>query len=450
MSQSNSSITEQNPSFNLKAVVIETGLKPDTLRAWERRYGLPNPKRTDGGHRLYTQHDIDTLKWLIARQKDGLSISRAVDLWHKLEKDNKKPLQAMPITSTEPPIQQFSSGVTLIELRDAWVETCKDFDEQRAEHLISQAMAMYPPELVCFDIFQKGLAEIGMGWYEGKITAQQEHFASALAMRRLEAMIAACPPPTRNGRILIGCAPEEEHTFSALLLSLLLRRRGWEALYLGANLPLARLEATMAAADPQLVIVVAQTLHTAASLFGMAELLKREDVPLAFGGLVFSAVPSLRDRIAGHFLGEQLENSVANIEKFILDPKPYKPVKYASNAYRDAMNHFFEKQAKLESIVWELMEDENVRPNYLARANRDLSRSIIAALTLGDIRLVGDDMHWIEGLLMNYHYRMPRESLHTYVTAYQKAAEETLNGRGLIIVDWLKRLLENDKIYQKA
>ena len=53
-------------TYNLKAVVQETNLKPDTLRAWERRYGLPNPERTAGGHRLYSQRDIDTLKWLIA------------------------------------------------------------------------------------------------------------------------------------------------------------------------------------------------------------------------------------------------------------------------------------------------------------------------------------------------------------------------------------------------
>ena len=48
--------------YNIKAVVLETGLKPPTIRAWERRYGLPSPQRTEGGHRQYTQRDIDTLK----------------------------------------------------------------------------------------------------------------------------------------------------------------------------------------------------------------------------------------------------------------------------------------------------------------------------------------------------------------------------------------------------
>lgn len=61
----------RTPTFNLKAVVQETGIKPDTLRAWERRYGLPEPDRSTGGHRLYSQRNIDTLRWLIARQEEG-------------------------------------------------------------------------------------------------------------------------------------------------------------------------------------------------------------------------------------------------------------------------------------------------------------------------------------------------------------------------------------------
>ncbi|MBV7338587.1 MerR family transcriptional regulator [Chloroflexi bacterium TSY] len=69
----------------MKAVVQQTGLKPDTLRAWERRYGLPNPRRTESGHRLYSQQDIAVLQWLIARQNEGLSISRAAALLHRMK-----------------------------------------------------------------------------------------------------------------------------------------------------------------------------------------------------------------------------------------------------------------------------------------------------------------------------------------------------------------------------
>ena len=73
-----------SPTYNLKVVIQETGIAADTLRAWERRYNLPTPKRSPGGHRLYSKRDIEIVKWLIARQNEGLSISRAVDLWNEL------------------------------------------------------------------------------------------------------------------------------------------------------------------------------------------------------------------------------------------------------------------------------------------------------------------------------------------------------------------------------
>ncbi len=84
---------DQTSGYNLKAVIHETGLNAETLRAWERRYGLPKPERTAGGHRLYSQHDIQMLNWLSARQKEGLSISRAVELWRTLESNGQDPLQ---------------------------------------------------------------------------------------------------------------------------------------------------------------------------------------------------------------------------------------------------------------------------------------------------------------------------------------------------------------------
>ena len=93
-------MSHKTPTYNLKAVVRETGLKPDTLRAWERRYGVPAPQRTESGHRLYSQHDIDTLKWLLLRQSEGMSISRAIELWRRMEEEGADPL-----------VPQGSSGV---------------------------------------------------------------------------------------------------------------------------------------------------------------------------------------------------------------------------------------------------------------------------------------------------------------------------------------------------
>ena len=107
------------PAFNLKAVLKETGLAADTLRAWERRYGLPVPQRSAGGHRLYSQRDIETIKWLIRRQAEGLSISRAVDLWNEQLGSGSDPL-AGPVQST------FTSTAALPAQFTVLVTYCAD------------------------------------------------------------------------------------------------------------------------------------------------------------------------------------------------------------------------------------------------------------------------------------------------------------------------------------
>jgi DNA-binding transcriptional MerR regulator len=177
-------IDVKRPAFNLKVVVQETGLKPDTLRVWERRYGLPQPQRSAGRHRLYSQQDIDTLKWLVARQNEGLSISRAVALWRQLEAEGQKPLEQEPQTAPVfKPALAPTVGQTLIELREAWIAACMAFDEQMAAHMLTQAFALYPPEVTCTELLLPALADIGAGWFQGHYTVQQEHFASALAAR---------------------------------------------------------------------------------------------------------------------------------------------------------------------------------------------------------------------------------------------------------------------------
>ncbi len=424
------------PTYNLKAVVQETGIKPDTLRAWERRYGLPTPHRTPGGHRLYSQHDIEMLKWLIARQEEGLSISRAVDMWHALEEEGKNPLHELHTPPGEPAEPTpLTIGETIVQIRQTWVTACLSFNEQQAESILAQAFALYTPETVCLQVIQKGLAEIGSGWAEGRISAQQEHFASALAMRRVENLIAATPLPTRPGRVLVGCPPEEEHTFAPLLLTLLLRRRGWDILFLGANIPLTRLEATIEAARPQLVILTAQTLPTAASLLDMGRLLEQAGVPIAYGGGIFNLKPTLRQRLPGHYLGEDLAHAPAVVEQLLTNPRALKPGAPASPAHEIALRHYRERQSHLEALVWEAQCNLNLPPQLLAAANRDLGRYIQAALMLGDMHLVGENRAELTHLL-NSH-----SDLEPYLQHYQAAMHQTLDQRAEPILAWMEQLL---------
>lgn len=433
---------DETPTFNLKAVVQETGIKPDTLRAWERRYGLPQPARSSGGHRLYSQHDIDTLKWLMDRQDEGLSISRAVDLWNQLLAEGKDPFWEMADEEQVVGQAPLEVGDTLAELRQTWIDACLAYDEQRAVYTLSQAFALYAVETVCVELLQKGLYHIGEMWYEGSATAQQEHFASALAIRRLETLLSAAPPPARHGRILVGCPPEEEHTFSPLLLSLFLRRRGWEVVYLGANVPMDRLERTIDRAQPHLVVLSAQTLHTAGTLLSMARFLDEMDIPLAFGGLIFNVLPDLVSYIPGHFLGRRLQDAPARIEQLLTNPSVKTTGASPTDNYRQALDRFQQRQSAIESMIWDRAKEMNIATPHLTRANRSMAQNIIAALKLGDMDLLGYDIDWIQGLLSNHNGDIPAGVLKRYLALYRDEAERNLGGPGRVVVDWFEKVLE--------
>jgi len=436
--------TQQMAKFNLKAVLQETGLKPDTLRAWERRYGLPQPERSSGGHRLYSQRDIDIIKWLIARQGEGLSISRAVDLWRSLDSEGQDPLQMAEFAPSEAAFVPASlpEGEALAELRRAWTSACLAYEERKAEQVLTQAFALYPVEVVCVELLQKGLNEVGEGWYQGQVTVQQEHFASELAARRLEALLASTPPPTRPERILIACPPQEEHTFSALLLTLFLRRRSWDVVYLGANVPIGRMDSAITNTKPRLVILPAQQLHTAASLLEMAHFLKERQVPLAYGGLVFNMLPALRAQIPGYFLGERLDEAPMVVEQILSSPGPMPPGEPISEVYQHALTQFRERQGLIDAYVWRSMDPaQEGRENYTT-ANTHLALNIKAALSLGDMDLLGVDIEWVEGLLGNH--RLPSELLYDYLDVYRQAAKSHLDEHGAPVIDWLEHVVETN------
>ncbi len=433
---------DDTPTFNLKAVVQETGLKPDTLRAWERRYGLPTPERSEGKHRLYSQRDIDILKWLNARQDEGLTISRAVDLWRKLEGEGKDPLVELMVAE---PVAASPAlvGPALVEFKNAWVNACLVFDEVQADQVLAQSFAMYPAETVVLEVMRRGLVQIGEQWHAGTASSQQEHFASELCMRRLEALIASTSP-TRPGRILIACPPDESHTFSPLLINFLLRRQGWRTIFLGANVPLTRFESTVIQARPNLIIFSAQQLHTAATLADLAEAAYPLRIPVGYGGLIFTLVPELTKRITGYYLGDSIDQIAVAVERLTSSPPPLAQPPALPDGYAEAMAHYLDRRAMIGARVWDLMPDlaATLHPLYFSIANTHLAQNIYAALRLGSMDFLSADMAWIEGLL--HERQIPRHALIGYMQAYHQAASEIMDGRGEPVLAWLRTVTGGD------
>lgn len=448
------------PTYNMKVVIQETGLKPMTIRTWERRYGLPRPLRAKGGHRLYSQYEIDILKWLIARQSDGMSISNAAELWHALAAKGEKPHLNNGLVETSPAMFHktmrnsgqnsgqnklyIEPGEEITQLRDHWLTACLDFDRTTADEVLTQAFARYPLEMVCTEILSKSMVMIGEGWVDGKVSIQQEHFTSELAVRRLESLIAAMPLPTRTERVLVCCAPNDNHVFSPLLLTFFLLRRGWDVLYLGANVPAEAVKQTVTQTKPNLVVISAQRLYTASTLLDVTQALSAQGTPFGYGGVIFNQLPNLRTLVPGYFLGESLHIAIQNIEHLLTQSVPTSLTRNIVSPNEHALEHYQTRRALVEAHVWNTFFTNDSSTHLLTALNLELSQTISAALRFGSMDLLGNDIVYIEHLLVNF--RPTRELLEQYLLAYCQAAQIHLDKPAAIVVDWLSRIVTASRL----
>lgn len=432
----------QIPTFNMKAVVQETGIKSDTLRAWERRYGIPDPERTSGGHRKYSKYHIDLVKWLIRKQDEGLTIRRAVDLWHQLVNTGTDPLVQDGFPQPTPPI----TGEMLTQLRTEWLEACLSYDEVTSQRLLAQAFAQFPPETVCVELLQKALYKIGDLWYEGKITVHQEHFTASMANRQLEAMISATGMPTQDLRLIISCCPREEHTFGPLLLTLICRRLGWEVVYLGPNVPINYLERSINSIDPHLVILSAQTLGTAGNLFEMVRTLQEIKIPTAYGGAIFTQLQGSRKYLPAHYLGNELLDAPHRIEHIIRSNHSLPIVDPVPQKFELALKDFSTKRRLIESDVQQAVKKNKLISPYLQIGMNYLGDDIIAALRLGDLHLLTSNISWLITLIKNQQPLIPLDTLTQFLEIYLEKVLDRLEEHGEIFQDWVAALRQGEGV----
>ncbi len=426
-------MADNTPLYNLKAVINEVEINPVTLRAWERRYDLIKPKRSPGGHRLYSRQDIEMLKWLKERQAEGLSISSAVEMWKSQHQSEQDSLQ---LSTT--PVPEIGTGESILGvLRDRWLSACFLFDDQSANRILDEAFAVAAPEMIIREVIQKGLALVGERWYSGSVSVQQEHFTSAIALRRINTLMAAVPPPTRPGHILAACPPGEEHDFILLVISYLLRRRGWDVVYLGSNVPLIDLDTTIRMTTPLLILSSAQTLRTAASLKNLSEYIFTQNVPLAYGGGIFSQVPAVIQCVSGYYLGTDLMRIPLLVEHLVATNPPMPAAQALPLQYTQTLSRFLENEAAVIAHVSSVFHSENIKPSQLEIANLSLSQFIASALTLGDITLLDYTNAELDHLLQSYG--LTATSLSQYYAAYHQAVERYLGEDGDIILNWLAK-----------
>jgi DNA-binding transcriptional MerR regulator len=284
------------PLFNGKAVAQATGVSVSVLRAWETRYGILTPDRSASNYRLYSEREIELIRWLKARTDAGWPISKAIE-WYR-ENGTRAPLTALGSTRPAPDLK---------DLHSQFLEFFLAFDEDGVDTLLNRMFALYSLEEVLGDLLHPVVLNLGTLARQGEVSRAVGYFASGYAKRKFTALLNAQPYHERAPLIITGCAPHDKHDLDTLLISLLLRRAGWRLLYLGQNVPLVDLQATLETIQPVMLLLSATTEIAAVNLIPIAEMIA--DLPptqpvFGFCGYAFEHNPVLVENIAsGVYLG---------------------------------------------------------------------------------------------------------------------------------------------------
>lgn len=312
---------KERPIYNIGAVERMTDISPATLRVWERRYGFPDPERTSGGHRIYSEEEVEQLRWVKARIDESMQTSQAIKALQTLEDEGR--LKTMTISSgvPAPTVSPEVENPSLEVFEERLLNALLAKEMNAADEILGQVMALYPLEDLILHVIRPVLRAIGEQWLDGKISVADEHVATYYLRHRLVMWLETGPPAYPVASTVLACAPNEWHEGSLLMFGVLLRRRRWPVQYLGQALPLEDLAAFVRASHPPAVVLVAMREETAEALAEwpewLPEVTKAGHPLITYGGRVFTKWPEWRQRVPGIFLGRTLTEGVETLDRLL-------------------------------------------------------------------------------------------------------------------------------------
>lgn len=216
--------------YTIKQAAMRSGVNVALLRAWERRYGIVTPVRTDAGYRLYDDEAIGRLRAMRSLVDGGWSPRQAAARVTAATPGDLESLTAKPSGKDGPASDPVA----------AFVGAAARIDSAAVEQVLDEMFASGSFERVVEDRLYPALAALGEGWADGGVDVAGEHAAASAAIRRLGmAFEAAGSPSAGNRPILVGLPPDARHEIAALAFATAARRAGLPVIYLGADVPAA-------------------------------------------------------------------------------------------------------------------------------------------------------------------------------------------------------------------
>jgi MerR family transcriptional regulator, light-induced transcriptional regulator len=228
--------------FRIGELSKRSGISPELLRAWERRYRLLRPTRSPGGLRLYSPADLERVRLMRRHLAGGLAAAEAAALVLGAE------------TSEDASRAAASPEAVRAQLAGA----LDAFDEPQAQAILDRLLAVTTVDTLLAEVVLPYLRELGERWKRGDASVAQEHFASGVLRGRLLGLARGWGLGLGPAAVL-ACLPGEQHDLGLIAFGLALRARSWRIIYLGTDAPLDTVEEAAHQSGPSLLVLCAVT-----------------------------------------------------------------------------------------------------------------------------------------------------------------------------------------------
>ncbi len=214
------------------------GIKAHTIRIWESRYGLLQPKRTKTNIRYYQDEDLKLLLNIALLKKNGFRISKIAEMTHLEIADR---VAAISEVNFEHSTQLDALTLSMIEM-----------DEYKFDRIISTNIKQIGFERTMQEVIYPFLDKLGVLWLTGSIQPVQENFMSYLIRQKIITAIDKEPFVSGENipKFMIYLPEGESQELSILFMHYILKSRGNQVLYLGQNTSLTDLNDAYAIHKP--------------------------------------------------------------------------------------------------------------------------------------------------------------------------------------------------------
>lgn len=231
--------------YKINAVSKLLDMPTVTIRSWETRYHAITPKRTESGHRVYTEENVNDLKWLKKQVQDHkMSVSQAVQLLkiHKGEIEKEQLIDNTINHSFEAQINEL-------------FEATLHFDSERCNQLFDLYFSQFHYKTVFYSIVVPLMYKVGDAWEKGELSVIKEHMISNIVLQRAINFFTIFHSSPVLPKVIAICPEGEHHQLGLILFTLFLKEQHYPVYYIGADTPLDGLDELIKEKDIEIVAI---------------------------------------------------------------------------------------------------------------------------------------------------------------------------------------------------